>query len=92
MSHDHGRKDSNGNNCVGYMDYDDDTNYWSSCSVEDFIKTKKGCLKPATPQNKGKFIRQFTYLYGILTLVEIIMFEAINLPEHIATSEFHFRN
>ena len=50
-------------------------------------KQKKGCLKPATPQNKGKFIRQFTYLYGILTL-----FEAINLPVHIATSEFHFRN
>ena len=51
-------------------------------------KQKKGCLKPATPQNKGKFIRQFTYLYGILTLVE----KAINLPVHIATSEFHFRN
>ena len=51
-------------------------------------KQKKGCLKPATPQNKGKFIRRFTYLYGILTL----LFEAINLPVHIATSEFHFRN
>ena len=48
------------------MDYNDDTNYWSSCSVEDFIKTKKGCLKQATPQNEGKCIRKFTYFDVIL--------------------------
>ena len=53
------------------MDYNDDTNYWSSCSVEDFIKTKKGCLKPATPQNEGKLIRQFTYFYVILRAVTL---------------------
>ena len=53
------------------MDYNDDTNYWSSCSVEDFIKTKKGCLKPATPQNEGTFIRQFTYFYVILIRVKL---------------------
>ena len=83
MSHDHRRKDSNGNNCFGYMDYNDDTNYWSSCSVEDFIKTKKGCLKPASPQNEGKFIRKFTYFYVIL----------INNPPYtIATNDFCFRN
>ena len=31
--------------CYGYMDYKDDTNLWSRCSVEDFTKTKKSCLK-----------------------------------------------
>ena len=45
MRHDFGRKDSRGKNCYGYMDYKDSTNYWSKCSVEDFTKTKKSCLK-----------------------------------------------
>merc|ERR1719361_2092493 len=44
MRHDFGRKDSRGKSCYGYMDYKDDTNYWSRCSVEDFTKTKKSCL------------------------------------------------
>ena len=44
MRHDFKRKDSKGKNCYGYMDYTDSTNYWSTCSVEDFTKTKKSCL------------------------------------------------
>ena len=51
MSHDFKnggvRRDSQGRNCYGYMDYKDDTNYWSTCSVEDFMKTNKDCLKTA---------------------------------------------
>ena len=48
MRHDFGRTDSRGKSCYGYMDYKDDTNYWSKCSVEDFTKTKKSCLGAAT--------------------------------------------
>merc|ERR1712038_1800746 len=44
MRNDFGRKDSRGKNCYGYMDYKDDTNYWSRCNVEDFTKTRKDCL------------------------------------------------
>ena len=44
MRHDFNREDSRGKNCYGYMDYKDSTNYWSTCSVEDFTKTKKSCL------------------------------------------------
>lgn len=47
MRHDFKRTDSKGNNCYGYMDYKDDTNYWSTCSVEDFMDTQKDCLKTA---------------------------------------------
>ena len=43
------RKDSRGNDCYGYMDYNDTTNYWSTCSVEDFAKTKKSCLTEIGP-------------------------------------------
>merc|ERR1712179_599797 len=48
MRHDFGRTDSRGKKCYGYMDYKDDTNYWSRCSVEDFTKTKKSCLAGGT--------------------------------------------
>ena len=47
MRPDFKRTDSNGNNCYGYMDNEDDTNYWSTCSVEDFTAAQKGCLKTA---------------------------------------------
>ena len=43
------RKDSRGNDCHGYMDYRGSTNYWSTCSVEDFFKTKKTCLTTIGP-------------------------------------------
>ena len=46
------RHDSNGNPCYGYMDYNDDTNGWSTCSVEDFTRTDKSCLQTA---NYGTF-------------------------------------
>ena len=56
MLHDQGRKDSRGKSCYGYMDYKDDTNYWSTCSVEDFTKTKKSCLGGAISQcSSGTF-------------------------------------
>ena len=45
MRHDQGRRDSRGKACYGYMDYKDDTNNWSRCSVEDFTKQNKRCLK-----------------------------------------------
>ena len=53
----------NGKECVGYMDYDDDTNQWSHCSVADLTaymnkvirQQKKFCLKELPPQdNKGE--------------------------------------
>ena len=47
MHHDQDRKSSDGTNCYGYMDYTDDTNYWSKCSVEDFQMTDKSCLSQA---------------------------------------------
>ena len=47
MRHDFKRTDSKGRNCYGYMDYEDSTNYWSTCSVEDFMGTKKDCLRAA---------------------------------------------
>ena len=47
MRHDFKRTDSRGRNCYGYMDYEDSTNYWSTCSVEDFMGTKKDCLRAA---------------------------------------------
>merc|ERR1711894_791287 len=47
MRHDFQRTDSKGRNCYGYMDYKDDANYWSTCSVEDFMDTQKDCLKTA---------------------------------------------
>ena len=52
MRHDMNRHDSNGNPCYGYMDYNDDTNGWSTCSVEDFTRTDKSCLQTA---NYGTF-------------------------------------
>jgi len=54
MSHDFGRKDSRGKSCYGYMDYKDDTNYWSKCSVEDFTKVKKSCLNAADDDGGGE--------------------------------------
>ena len=51
MSHDFGRSDSQGNPCYGYMDYDDETNFWSTCSVEDFTKTDKSCVELCTSEN-----------------------------------------
>ena len=45
MRHDFNRQDSRGTECKGYMDYDDSTNYWSGCSVEDFTKTNKQCIE-----------------------------------------------
>ena len=44
------------------MDYNDATNYWSRCSVEDFTKTDKSCLKICNGRNcqatstGGKFL------------------------------------
>ena len=48
MQHDIDRKYSDGTNCYGYMDYKDDTNYWSKCSVQDFTEQRKSCLSKAT--------------------------------------------
>ena len=53
MRHDIDRKYSDGTNCYGYMDYEDDTNYWSKCSVQDFTEiiyenNQKSCLSKAT--------------------------------------------
>ena len=50
---DHARTDYRGKKCYGYMDYNDDTNYWSRCSVEDFTKTKKSCLAGGTGGGGG---------------------------------------
>ena len=43
------KKDRRGNTCYGYMDYKDGTNYWSTCSVNDFARAKKGCLTEIGP-------------------------------------------
>ena len=51
MKHDHGRSDSRGKACYGYMDYKDDTNYWSTCSVEDFTKQDRKCLEVCRDRN-----------------------------------------
>jgi hypothetical protein len=47
MSHDIDRKHSDGTNCYGYMDYKDDTNFWSKCSVQNLTEVKKSCLSQA---------------------------------------------
>ena len=44
-----GPRELDGKECFGYMDYKDDTNYWSHCSVSDltdYINTLPGdfCL------------------------------------------------
>jgi len=33
------------------MDYDDETNFWSTCSVEDFTKTDKRCVELCSSAN-----------------------------------------
>ena len=54
MKHDMDRKFSDGTNCYGYMDYQDDTNYWSKCSVQDFTETKHSCLSKATNEDSNE--------------------------------------
>ena len=39
------RRDKSGKACYGYMDYKQDTNYWSTCSVEFLTGQNKSCLK-----------------------------------------------
>ena len=39
------RRDRNGRSCYGYMDYRQDTNYWSTCNVEYLTRQNKNCLK-----------------------------------------------
>ena len=39
------RRDRSGKACYGYMDYKQDTNYWSKCSVEFLTNQNKSCLK-----------------------------------------------
>ena len=39
------RRDRSGKACYGYMDYKQDTNYWSTCSVEFLTGQNKSCLK-----------------------------------------------
>ena len=39
------RRDRNGRPCYGYMDYRQDTNYWSTCNVEYLTRQNKNCLK-----------------------------------------------
>ena len=70
MSHDFNRKDSRGKNCYGYMDYKDDTNYWSRCSVEDFTKVNKRCIPllqggegGTTTGIQGLYIYIYIYIY-----------------------------
>ena len=33
-----GPRQHDGVDCYGYMDYKDETNYWSACSVSDFTE------------------------------------------------------
>jgi hypothetical protein len=44
------------------MDYKDDTNYWSRCSVEDFTKTKKSCLAAATSECSSGTLSYWRYI------------------------------
>ena len=62
MRHDFDRTDSRGKSCYGYMDYKDDTNYWSRCSVEDFTKTKKSCLAAATSECSSGTLSYWRYI------------------------------
>ena len=45
-----GPKQVNGKDCYGYMDYKDDTQGWSECSVKDFTdyinRQESFCLPP----------------------------------------------
>ena len=45
-----GPRQLDGVDCFGYMDYKDDTNYWSPCSVSDFSsymnRQSNFCLEP----------------------------------------------
>merc|ERR1711962_494403 len=49
-----GPRTINGEECYGYMDYNDDTNYWSQCSISDLTsyinRQQKFCLEPIKPQ------------------------------------------
>ena len=45
----------NGKECYGYMDYKDDTNYWSHCTVSDFttyLNANNFCLRTI---DRGKY-------------------------------------
>jgi len=48
-----GPRTINGEECYGYMDYYDNTNYWSQCSVSDFTyyinRQLDFCLDPIKP-------------------------------------------
>ena len=55
------KKDENGEDCSGYMDYDDSTPGWSKCSVKAFTgyinRQKKFCLPVIGDNNKpGRFL------------------------------------
>ena len=39
------RRDRNGRPCYGYMDYNGNTNYWSTCNVEYLTRQNKNCLR-----------------------------------------------
>ena len=49
------RKDKDGNDCYGYMDYRlSSTHYWSTCSVQDISQQDKSCLKQSMDTNQNK--------------------------------------
>ena len=64
----------NGKPCVGYMDYDDDTNQWSHCSVADLTSymnkvirhQKKFCLKELTTQHQSRTQASWKALKNLL--------------------------
>ena len=50
-----GPRDHDGKDCYGYMDYRDDTDEWSECSVSDFSayvnRQTKFCLESIDPSS-----------------------------------------
>lgn len=71
-----GARDHNGKDCYGYMDYRDDTDEWSECSVNDFAsyvnRQSNFCLQKIEPSStdisdKG-FVSYFlTFYYNAKT-------------------------
>jgi len=66
-----GPRVQDGKECFGYMDYKDDTNYWSACSVSDFTayinQQQQFCLpllKPAPSNDICKTIKVTTKKWG----------------------------
>ena len=65
MSNGPGPRILNGKYCYGYMDYDDDTNYWSHCSVYDLITYEYSLKNPYCLDTLPGKIKYLFHCYSI---------------------------